>query len=181
MGLSQGKLISTIALRKSIKSFYIIEDIFSLLPKKRKLQIIVYNKKYQEKLNINIEDYKELCIKYIIREGKGKIKEYDKKYKLLYEGEYVNRKRNGKDKEYYYDNSKLEFEGEYLNGERNGKGKEYTKEGVLLFEGEYLNGEINGKGKEYYDSGKLKFEGIDLDYSELIRIRYDKNCGEIYN
>ena len=32
------------------------------------------------------------------------------------------------------------FEGEYLNGKRNGKGKEYNKEGKLIFEGEYLNG-----------------------------------------
>ena len=34
----------------------------------------------------------------------------------------------------------LIFEGEYLNGKRNGKGKEYNKEGKLIFEGEYLNG-----------------------------------------
>ena len=32
------------------------------------------------------------------------------------------------------------FEGEYLNGKRNGKGKEYDYNGKLEFEGEYLNG-----------------------------------------
>ena len=48
--------------------------------------------------------------------GKGCLKEYDKyKYRIL-------------------------FEGEYLNGLRNGKGKEYNEYGTLLFEGEYLNG-----------------------------------------
>ena len=43
----------------------------------------------------------------------------------------------------------LEFEGEYLNGKRNGKGKEYFYNGILEYEGEYLNGQRNGKGKEY--------------------------------
>ena len=52
------------------------------------------------------------------------------------------------------------FEGEYLNGKRNGKGKEYSIYGKIEFEGEYLNGKRNGKGKEYYIfNGELKFEG----------------------
>ena len=41
---------------------------------------------------------------------------------LLFEGEYLNGKRNGKGKEYFY-NSELKFEGEYLNGEKKGKEK----------------------------------------------------------
>ena len=32
------------------------------------------------------------------------------------------------------------FEGEYLNGKKNGKGKEYYFNGKLKFQGEYLNG-----------------------------------------
>ena len=75
------------------------------------------------------------------------MREYNENDKLLFEGEYVNGKRNVKGKEYYNDN--IIFEGEYLNGIRNGKGKEYYKD-KLIFEGEYLNGKIwNGKGKEY--------------------------------
>ena len=35
------------------------------------------------------------------------------------------------------------FEGEYLNGKKNGKGKEYYYNGNLKFEGKYLNGERN--------------------------------------
>ena len=50
------------------------------------------------------------------------------------------------------------FEGEYLNGKRNGKGKEYYYNGKILFKGEYLN-EKRRKGKEYYDNCKVKFEG----------------------
>ena len=48
-------------------------------------------------------------------------------------------KRNGKGKENDYFTGNLIFEGEYLNGKRNGKGKEYD-DGDLIFEGEYLNG-----------------------------------------
>ena len=35
----------------------------------------------------------------------------------------------------------LLFEGEYLNGKKNGKGKEYDYYGELVYEGKYLNGE----------------------------------------
>ena len=56
--------------------------------------------------------------------------------------------------------NKLIFEGEYLNGKKNGKGKEYNDyNGKLVFEGEYLNGvRWNGKGKEYNEEGKLIFK-----------------------
>ena len=67
---------------------------------------------------------------YRLKNGKGYIKEYNDKGKLI-------------------------FEGEYVNGEKNGKGKEYNYEGKLIFEGEYLNGKRNGKGKEYDQFGKL--------------------------
>ena len=49
------------------------------------------------------------------------------------------------------------FEGEYLNRERKGKGKEYYNDGSLLFEGEYLNGKKwNGNG--YNKNGYKEFE-----------------------
>ena len=77
---------------------------------------------------------------YELKNGTGKVKEYDDYGDLIFEGEYLNGLRNGKGKE-YYDNGKLMFEGEYLNGLRNGKGKEYGYDGDLIFEGEYFNGE----------------------------------------
>jgi len=84
--------------------------------------------------------------------GKG----YDENGNIIYE--LIN--GNGKVKEYSGWRSRLIFEGEYLNGKRNGKGKEYTLKGILKFEGEYLNGKRHGKGKEYYwEDGKLIFEG----------------------
>ena len=114
---------------EKIKSLYILKDIFSFLSEKHKLEIIIYNKNLQKKLDINNEDYKRKRWKY--REGE----------------------RNGKGKEYYISNNIMIFEGEYLNRKRNGNGKEYYSNGEFRFEGEYLNGERNGKGKEYYSNG----------------------------
>ena len=81
---------------------------------------------------------------------------YDKNNNIVYEL----KDGNGHVKEYGYIGSCLIFEGEYLNGKRNGKGKNYNKIGKLTFEGEYLKGiRWNGKAKEYDDYGNLKFEG----------------------
>ena len=167
---------------EKIKSSYFVKNLFTNLEERKKLEIVKYNKSLQDNLDIYLFNYKEFTKKYIKYETKTKGKEYNSyNDKLLFEGEYLNEKKNGKGKEYYYNgelifegeykngnrngkgreyniNGKLKFEGEFLNGERNGKGKEYNFFGKLYFEGEYLNGEINGKGKEYYDNGKLKFE-----------------------
>jgi len=47
--------------------------------------------------------------------------------------------KNGKGviKEYYHSSLQLKIEVEFLNGKKNGKGKEYYYGGNLLFEGEY--------------------------------------------
>jgi len=172
-----GDAKSNLEFGKIIKSENNIKEIFSFIGKKKLFNLIIYNKYSQKILKINIKEYKKISGKYKI----GKKDRIGRVYKLnsnilIFEGEYLNGKRNGKGKE-YYDKGELKFEGEYLNGKRwngkgyningnielsinngNGKGKEYDYNGDLEFEGEYLNGERNGKGKEYYD-GKLKFEG----------------------
>ena len=99
-------------IEKSIKSLYILKDIFSFLPEIQKLKIIIYNKNLQKTFGINFNDYKR--IRGIYKEGK----------------------RNGKGKEYYISTDIMLFEGKYLNGKRNGKGKEYYDDGNLKFEGE---------------------------------------------
>ena len=88
--------------------------------------------------------------KFELKNGTGKVKEYNNEGKLLFEGEYLNGKKwKGKRMEYSLLGI-LVLENEYLNGEKNGKGKEY--DGYrLIYDGEYLNGKRNGKGKEYYD------------------------------
>ena len=88
-----------------------IRDLFSFIDEKKKLEIIKYNKSMQNIISINIMDYKFLSQKYIIFEENGQMKEYDKYYNiLLFEGMYMNWKKNGKGKEYYED-GKLKFEG----------------------------------------------------------------------
>ena len=148
-----------INLKDEIKSKYVTKIIFSFLTSNKILNMMVHNKYFQNLLNIGIENYKNICNRYIIGEINGKGKEYSSdKNILIFEGEYLKRKRNGKGTEYDNDGLLL-FEGEYLNGKRNGKGKEYYFNGKLKFEGEYLNGEKNGKGKEYFINGNLYFEG----------------------
>ena len=113
-------------------------------------------------------------ILYELKDGNGKVKEYDRNGVLIFEGEYLNGVKNGKGKEYFY-NGRLKYEGEYLNGKKwngliynlndnkestltNGNGyiKEYDYNGKLIFEGEYINWKRNGKAKDSYDKGKLK-------------------------
>ena len=138
----------TLDFEKAVKSNYIFQYILSFLSEYKKLSLINYNKQYHHKLNLDIEYYKEVSRKYKIAEKNGEGKEY-KLYsnKKIFEGEYLNRKRNGKGKE-YYEKGELKFEGEYLNGKR-WKGKGYDIHGNVILEME------NGKGKEYYFDGKL--------------------------
>ena len=89
-------------------------------------------------------------------------KEYDRRGILIYEGGYLNGKRNGQGKEYNFLNGILEYEGEFSDGKWNGKGKKYYK-GKLDYDGEYKNNIRNGKGKEYDYNGILRFEGIYKD------------------
>ena len=77
----------------NIKSSFILENIFSFMEEKTKLDITKYNKIFQKKLNITVINYKILSQKYIIFEGKGKGKEYNDDGKLVFEGEYLNRKK----------------------------------------------------------------------------------------
>ena len=114
---------------KNIRSPYIQKKVFSFINKNQLLNIIIYNKKLQHLLYIDIGDYKKNCVRYKIGE------------------------RNGKGKEYYKLNTNhLIFEGEYKNGKRNGIGKEFDRNGKLEFEGKYLNGKRNGRGVEYIDN-----------------------------
>ena len=68
-------------------------------------------------------------------------KEYNINGRLIFDGEYLNRRKwNGK----IYDNNNSIYE------LKNGKGyiKEYNYFDIFIFEGEYLNGYRNGKGKK---------------------------------
>ena len=125
-------------LYKSVKSFYIFKKIFRNLDERKKLNIIKYNINLVTKFGINIDYVKKISGKYKINGINGYGEEYNQKTNyLIFEGEYLKGKRNGKGKEYDR-NGNLIFEGEYLHDERT-KGKEYDNDGNLIFEGEYLH------------------------------------------
>ena len=116
--------VNYINLKNAVKSKYIINKIFSLLTENDFLTVIKYNKSLQEFLGITLEKYKEISGKIKIGGKNGYNRIYELyKMNLIYEGEYLNGKRNGQGIEYV--EGKLKFEGEYLNGFRVGKGKEY--------------------------------------------------------
>ena len=120
---------------KNINSTFFIPQIFSFINDKVKLKILQRNKYYQNLIGVSIINYKILSERSVEYRSDGKVKEYS-----LY-------------------NDQLIFEGEYLNGKRNGKGKEYDLAGELIFEGEYLNGKRNGHGREYNDYDLYAFDG----------------------
>ena len=84
---------------KNIKSIYFIKFIFAHVDEKQKLKIVKCNKSLQKNIDISIINYKLFTGKYIIYES------------------------NRIGKEYFGYDDILIFEGEYLNGKRNGKGK----------------------------------------------------------
>ena len=112
-----------INLKRDIRSFYNIKMIFSYLEYKQKLNMIIYNKHLQKIFGVNIKSYEKISERYKIGEKNGKGREYTiKGNSLVFEGDYLKGKRNGKGKA-YYNGSKLEFEGEYLNGKKKWKRK----------------------------------------------------------
>ena len=184
----------------NIKSLFFVKDTFRIVADGVKLDIIKYCKSLQNKLGISLINYKLFTKKYLINENNGSVKEYNiLDNKLLYEGEYLNGKRNGTGKEYYYDGN-IYFEGEYLNGIRwngkaydiknnalyelkNGKGFVEGRYNNSYYKGEYSNGKLNGKGKEYYNTSKyksLKFEGEYLNNMRWNGKGYDTENNILY-
>ena len=86
----------------NIKSSYFIQLIFSYIEERQKLILMKYNKYLQHNMNINIINYKCIYGAYIEYESKEKGKEYRGFDALLiYEGEYLHGRKNGKGTEYY--------------------------------------------------------------------------------
>ena len=75
-----------------IKADYFIEKIFNNLEKKKKLNMIKYNKNIKNRINVNINDYKEYSEKYSSIEIE--IKTVNNRY-----GKFINIK---KEEEIYY-------------------------------------------------------------------------------
>ena len=188
--------------KESVKSKYIQELIISFLDETYKLDLIRYNKKLQNILEINLNTYKEKSQSLKIGKKDGYCRIYDLyTMSLKFEEEYKNGKKNGKGKEFYksheyYENeyskgekdgSILIYEGEYLNGKRHGKGKEYNKKGNLIFECEFKNGEIFKGIINIYEYYRLLFSfefsngnknGKGKEYYDTGKIKFE---GEFLN
>ena len=67
------------------------------------LNMIVYNKEFQKRLSVDINDYRKVSGKYKIGKRNGKGREFlINTNELIFEGEYLNGKKwNGEVKEYY--------------------------------------------------------------------------------
>ena len=91
----------------NIKSRYILKLPFSYLQEKIKFKLCKYSKSLKNKLDIDLLNYRRFSGRYIIYEkvkGKQKVKEFNAfTNELLFECEYLNGKREGMGKEYYYD------------------------------------------------------------------------------
>ena len=84
---------------KNVLSNYIIKNIFYFINKKITFKLIIHNKYYQNKLNINLKDYQKITGKYINIEENTKAKEYNiDENSLIFEGEYSNKKEMEKEK-----------------------------------------------------------------------------------
>ena len=92
------KIFKEIKYLRYINSDYIKKDLFSFLDENKKLSKIIYNKKFQKIIGVNLEYYKKIS---------GKNREVDK---------------SGNGREYLLNTNKMIFEGTYLNGKKNGKG-----------------------------------------------------------
>ena len=72
----------------NIKSDYFLRKLYDNVPKKKKLEIVKYNKKIQNRINLSVNDYKEYCeieIEIIpIKDGCGGFINFDENDKLFY-------------------------------------------------------------------------------------------------
>ena len=88
-------------------------------------------------------------------EGKGKlIEEYDH----YYIGEFKKGKKHGKGIKYHKLGYKW-YEGNYFNDKREGKGIEYEFYERKNYEGEFVNDLYEGKGKKYNYNAQLEYSG----------------------
>ena len=86
----------------NINSSYIIKCLFSYINQNKYLNIIKYCQILQKKLNISIENYKKICKIYLSGNENGLGQEYSNLEKvLIFEGQFLHWRRNGKGKEYY--------------------------------------------------------------------------------
>ena len=87
---------------ENIKSRYILSKIYDNMTKKKKLEIVKYNKRIQNRLNLDVKDYKECCeieIEIIpTKDIYGKFIDINKNDELYYHIYFNDNKEEIKDK-----------------------------------------------------------------------------------
>ena len=99
---------------KNLKSDYLLKKVFNIMKKNKSLNIIKYNKKMQNRLNLSISDYKEYSQLYSSIEIE--LKFYDNSNNK--QAKFIN--IPDEEKEYYhiyFDNSNEEIKRNYLEEE----------------------------------------------------------------
>ena len=96
--------IKSITKYKMIKTDYFLEKVFNNLEEKKSLNLVKYNKNIKNRINININNYKEYSEKYSSIEIE--IKPVNNKY-----GKFVNIKKDDEKKYFhiYFNNNKEEI------------------------------------------------------------------------
>ena len=97
---------------KNLKNDYFLQKLFHNLLKKKSLDIIKYNKKIKERINISIKDYKEYSEIYSSIEIE--IKPVKNKY-----GKFINMNENEKYYHIYFNDNKEEIKRNNLNKNEN--------------------------------------------------------------
>ena len=106
---------------ENIKSRYILSKIYNNMPKKKKLEIVKYNKNVQNRLNLGVKDYKEYSETFTTieieiiptKDDYGKFINIDENDKLYYhvyfnddkeeiKNKYIICTKDGMIKHYYY-------------------------------------------------------------------------------
>ena len=161
-----------------ISSFEITKLIFTYIPENIKLNILFYNKNFQRKLGIDIEDIKKVSGRYKIVDDDGYGKEYSLiTNNILFNGQYINGKKNGYGKE-FFENKKLKYTGVYLDNNKF-RGHLYDKNGTMMAITKGKTNELyyNGNSKfigEYYKNKKWNGKG----YNALGNDEYEIKCGK---
>ena len=177
-------------LLKNINSNYILIQIFSFLEKGQELTVISYNKSLQKKLEVTIEDFKNVSGSYIItkRDDIG-WEEHDwiftqETNHAIFKGKIINGLKEGRGIEFYY-NKRKKFEGKYHKGIKT-DGIGYDNLGNMIYEIKdnkvieiYNNGNFVFKGN--YRNGK-KWDGIgyDINGNKVYEIKYGKGLVKEY-
>ena len=81
-----------------MKSIYILRETFSYMKEKRILLLISYNKSLQSNLEKSLINYRRFSRKYIVYETPNRGIIYNAYDKIIFEGEFLNRKKMEKEK-----------------------------------------------------------------------------------